>query len=183
MSNYNQSGEVPRLSAGQRALLGALIEHPDSTVTELAVAARVSTTTVRDALRTFEEIGAAVRCALPNSGGRPAPEIWLASRDALAIIGRPRRVAIRDSLLDSLDDQGDATALEKVLATLRLQPDLPIGDISWCTALSRASVIEVLASLERQDVVCRIERRGVSGGRLADGWRLLGRDEPPRFGI
>lgn len=175
MSSDHEAADVPRLSAGEPALLAALIEFPETTVSGVANAARVSTSMARRALRRFEALGAAARASPPGIEGTRVPELWSASSSVLHMLSSTAGVQASEATRP--------TTRDKILTAVGLRPGLPLGEISWCTALSRRYVVEMLAVLEREGLVRRVSRTGRSG-RLADGWVLaLADPDEPLFGV
>ncbi|WP_194911451.1 MarR family transcriptional regulator [Catenulispora rubra] len=165
MPSTRKKKEALRFSASERAVLIALVQRPEASAAGIAVAARLSLTTTLRALRRFESLGAAVCFNRTGLDGRSVRALWSASATVLDLVANSGALPMARALIAPC-------ARDKVLTTLALRPELTIGDIEWATALSRTSVVEMLAALEKQGIVCRVERRGPSGGRVADGWKL-----------
>lgn len=165
MTSKHKTKETPRFSAGERALLVALIQRREATVIALAGAAHLSPDTTRRALRRFESLGAAVCFSRVSIDGRSVRALWSASAAVLDLLAESGIPHMARALVAP-------SARDKVLTALGLRPGMTIGEIAWATGLSRATVTEMLAVLEKQDGACRVERRGPSGGRQADGWML-----------
>lgn len=164
MSINCEPAEAPRLSAGERALLAALVEFPETTAAGVARVAQLSVATTRRALRRFETLGAAVRCSPPSIGGSSVPDLWSAAPGGLNLLAVPKS--------DAVSGSRTPTTRDKILTTVGLRPGLSLGELAWSTALSRRNVSEMLGVLEREGLVHRVVRRGRSGGRVADGWAL-----------
>lgn len=165
MPSMHKTKEALRFSASERAALIALVQHPEVSAAGIAAAARLSLTTTQRALRRFESLGAAACFSRTSLDGRSVRALWSASATVLDLVASSGALPMVRALVAPC-------ARDKVLTALALRPELTIGDIEWATTLSRTSVAEMLAVLERQGVVCRVERRGPSGGRVADGWKL-----------
>lgn len=163
------SADDLRLSAGERALLAALVECPQTTVSGVANLARLSTSMVRRTLRRFEAVGAAVSVRQPSIDGSSAPVLWSAAPWVLHLVEAPGQASESGS--------SRPMARDKILTTVGLRPGLPAVELAWRTALSRRGLLELLTGLEREGLVRRVTRRGRHGRRLADGWALT-RAEP-----
>ncbi|MEY9855105.1 DNA-binding MarR family transcriptional regulator [Catenulispora sp. GAS73] len=165
MPSMRKTKEAVRFSASERAVLVALVRRPEASAAGIAVAARLSLATTQRALRRFESLGAAMCFNRTGLDGKSVRALWSASATVLDLVASSGALPLVRALVAPC-------ARDKVLTALALRPELTIGDIEWATALSRTSVVEMLANLEKQGVVCPVERRGPSGGRLADGWKL-----------
>lgn len=177
MSPSCKTKEVPRFSASERAVLVALVQRREATATSLAGATGLSLATTQRALRRFESLGATVCVSRASLDGRSISALWSASATLLDLLADSGALPMARALLAPC-------ARDKVLTALGLRPGLSIGDIAWATALSRTSVVDLLAALERQGSARRVGRRGPGGGRLADGWRLTLDDAAdPLFGL
>jgi DNA-binding MarR family transcriptional regulator len=175
--SMRKTKEAPQFSASERAVLVALVHHPEVSAAGIAVAAHLSLATTRHALRRFESLGAAVCLSRTSIDGQSIRALWSASATVVDLLASSGILPMARALLAPC-------ARDKVLTALALRPELPIGEIEWATALSRTSVVEMLAALEKQGIACRVERRGLSGGRLADGWKLaLDAAAVPLFGL
>ena len=161
----HKTKEVPQFSASERAVLVALVQRREVAATGLAGATGLSLATTRRALRRFESLGAAVCVNRTTIDGRSVRPLWSASATVLDLLTSAGRLHMARALLAPC-------ARDKVLTALGLRPGLSIEDVAWATALSRNRVVQMLAALEKQGSVRRVERRGPSGGRLADGWKL-----------
>lgn len=165
MPSIHKTKELPPFSASERALLIALVQRREASTAGLAGAVHLSLATARKALNRFESLGAVVRFSRTSIDGRSVRVLWSASATVVDLLADSGMLPMARALLAP-------SARDKVLTALGLRPGLTIGDIAWATALARTSATETLAALEKQGSACRVERRGPSGGRLADGWKL-----------
>lgn len=165
MSRVCKTKEGPQFSASERAVLVALVQRREATATGLAGATGLSLITTQRALRRFESLGAAVCVSRSTLDGRSVSALWSASVTVLDLLASSGVLPMARALFAP-------SARDKVLTALGIRPELPIEHIVWATALSRTSVVDVLATLEKQGATRRVERRGPGGGRLADGWKL-----------
>lgn len=164
MSSSCKTKEV-RLSASERAVLVALVQRREVTATGLAGVMGLSLATTRRALRRFESLGAAVCLSRTSIDGLSALLVWSASPAVLDLLAGSGALPMARALFAPC-------ARDKVLTAMGLRPGLSIEDIAWATALSRTSVVQMLAALEKQGSALRVERRSLGGARLADGWTL-----------